>query len=94
MAESLIHRLEPGDISMMVGSPDVDELFKVSVIFVFQVSHIRCKVCRHSVSPYEDPVLVVPKKGGPEPQGPVLLIGKIPLLKLFHSRVDLPVVIK
>src|SRR5512147_2209264 len=88
MAESLDHRLYPGNVAVVIGTPDVDELREAPGKLVPVVGYVRGEIGVLAVLLDDDPVLVITEGSGLEPKRAGLFIGKAALFKLLNGALD------
>ena len=78
VAERLHAGLQPGDVAVVVGAPDVDEELVAPVELVAVVGEVGEQVGRLAVGLHQHAVLVVAEVGGAQPGGAVRVEGGAP----------------
>lgn len=66
------HGLAAGDVAVVVGAPDVDEVVEAALHLVVVVRHVAHEVRHLAVGLDEHAILLVVERAGPEPGGAVL----------------------
>ena len=88
MTERLHPDLQPGDVAVVVGAPDVDEQLVAAGELVPVVGDVREQVGGLAVGLHDDAVLVVAEVGGAQPHGAVLLEDDAVLAQVGQRGVD------
>src|SRR5690606_37182542 len=86
--------LDPGDIAMMVGAPDIDDMIEPATELFEMVGDVAGEIGVLPVFALHDTVFLITENARPEPPCTVLKVNMAARLQLAHRTFDLTGVVK
>src|SRR5660398_199876 len=80
--------LHPGDVAVMIRSPDIDEMIIASRKLVLMVGNVRREISWSLVAANQNPVLIIAVGYGLQPDGILTSVGFPRILQLLNGLTD------